>query len=64
MTGDTAYVWSAMEHQVVHMGLITFDDGGKVQIEHRPRAESSTKTDRNGVRSRSWGSYDSSFVVV
>ena len=48
----------------VHMGLITIAGGGSVVIEMRPGEASYAASERNGVASYSWSSYDSSYVFV
>ena len=48
----------------VHAGLITFGDGGTVTIEIRPGQSSYTGTVRNGVTTKSYGSWSGSFVLV
>lgn len=48
----------------VHAGLITYEDGGAVTIEMRPGQASYEATNRNGVDSHSWASWDGSFVFV
>ena len=48
----------------VHAGLITTSSGGTVTIEIRPDAGSYSATTRNGVTSRSYGSWYGSFIFV
>lgn len=48
----------------VHLGLITFEDGGEALIEHRPGLGSYRGSTRNGVRSAPWGSWPASFVFI
>lgn len=48
----------------VHAGLITVATGGNVTIEIRPGASSYQASTRSGVSSRSFGSWDGSFVFV
>lgn len=48
----------------VHIGLIDFDDGGEVLIEHRPGQESYRGTEANGVSTRDWDQWPGSFVFV
>ncbi len=48
----------------VHAGLITFARGGTVVIEIRPGRSSYTGSTRNGVSSKSYGSWGGSFVLV
>lgn len=48
----------------VHAGLITVRNGGTVTIEIRPGQSSYEATLRNGVNSRSYGSWKGSFVFV
>ncbi len=48
----------------VHAGLITFEGGGFVTIEMRPGQSSYESSTRNGVTTRSYGSYSGSYVFV
>ena len=48
----------------VHAGLITRAAGGVVTIEIRPGAGAYQSTTRNGVASRSYGSWGGSFVFI
>ena len=48
----------------VHAGRITFGAGGTVTIEIRPGLSSYQGSSRNGVNSRSYGSWTGSFVVI
>lgn len=46
----------------VHKGKITLADGGRVIIEIRPAQESYEGTDRNGITTRDYGSWNGSYV--
>ncbi|WP_202950800.1 LCCL domain-containing protein [Microcystis ichthyoblabe FBCC-A1114] len=48
----------------VHAGLITARDGGVVTIRIRPGEDSYAGTNRNGVRSSSYGSWSGSFIFL
>jgi hypothetical protein len=48
----------------VHAGLITLASGGPVTFEMRPGLDSYEASTRNGIASRSWGVWSSSFVFV
>ena len=55
---------SSIGTAAVHAGLITFADGGQVTIEMREGQKSYTGSEANGVASKSYGSWPSSFVFV
>ena len=55
---------SSLGTAAVHAGIITFEKGGKFTIEIKAGADSYIGSDRNGVSSGSWGSYDGSYVFV
>lgn len=71
LTG-TASIWgtdvytddSAICAAAVHAGRITLANGGRVTIEIRPGASSYAGTDRNGVKSRNYGSWSGSFIFI
>ena len=48
----------------VHRGLISFEDGGEVLIEHRPGLDSYRGSTRNGVTTSGWRSWSGSFVFI
>jgi hypothetical protein len=48
----------------VHAGLIKRETGGVVTIEVRPGTNSYQGSTRNGVSSRSYGSWNGSFVFI
>lgn len=48
----------------VHAGVITFEQGGSVQIEIRAGQGSYGASAAHGVTTGSWGAFDGSFVVV
>lgn len=48
----------------VHMGLITFANGGRVTIEVRQGSQSYTGTARYGVNSSNYGAWGGSYVFV
>ncbi len=48
----------------VHAGRITLTQGGTVTIEIRPGQSSYTASTRNGITSRSYGSWSGSFAVI
>ena len=48
----------------VHAGRITFARGGTVTIEIRPAQSSYAGSTRNGVSTRSYGSWGGSYVIV
>jgi hypothetical protein len=48
----------------VHAGLISLAGGGTVTIEIRPDAGSYTGSDRNRIRSSSYGAYQGAYVIV
>ena len=48
----------------VHAGAINVTRGGTVTIEIRPPADSYRGTQRNGIVSKTYGSYGGSFVIV
>ncbi len=48
----------------VHAGAITLAQGGRVVIEIRPGETNYSASNRNGISSGEWGSWDGSFVVV
>ncbi|HLT17158.1 MAG TPA: LCCL domain-containing protein [Acidimicrobiales bacterium] len=48
----------------VHRGLVTFDDGGEVLIEHRPGLGSYRGSTRNGVTTTGWDHWPGSFVFI
>ena len=48
----------------VHVGVITFESGGLVEIEIRPGRDSYTGSTRNGVTSQDWPESLGSYVVV
>ena len=48
----------------VHAGVITVRDGGRVIVEMRPGQESYGASTRNGITTRTYGSWRSSFSVV
>jgi len=70
--GSAATIWgtdvytddSSVCTAAAHAGLITLASGGQVTIEMRPGQEAYPATERNGVTSSPWGSWDSSFVFV
>lgn len=47
----------------VHAGLFSFADGGIVTIEYRPGRLTYGSTERNGIKSKTFGEYPRSFVV-
>ncbi len=55
---------SSIATAAVHAGLITPQSGGTVTIEIRPAASSYKGSTRNGVTSKSYGSFGGSFVFV
>jgi hypothetical protein len=55
---------SAVCVAAVHMGLITYAQGGTVAFEIRPGQPSYTGSARNGVQTGNWGSWPGSFVLV
>jgi hypothetical protein len=67
--GESANVWgtdiytddSSICVAAVHAGLITFATGGRVAIEGAAGQQSYAASDRNGVRSRDYGSMPNSF---
>ncbi len=70
--GEAGTVWgtdtytddSSVCTAAVHAGLITLAEGGTVTFEMRPGLDSYTASTRNGIESRSWGTWSSSFVFV
>lgn len=58
-TDDTSICSAA-----VHAGKITAGDGGVVTIEMRPGQQSYESSERNGVKSTTYGSWGGSFVFV
>lgn len=48
----------------VHAGVINIRDGGVITIEIRPGSSSYTASYRNGINSRSYGSWGGSFIVL
>ena len=48
----------------VHAGVITFAAGGTIVVEIRPGQASYQGTVRNGVDSRNFSDYPTSFVIV
>ena len=46
----------------VHAGKLTFEEGGTVEVEIRPGADSYEDSERNGVSTSSWGAWDGSFI--
>ena len=48
----------------VHLGIITFEEGGEVLIDHLPGRDGYEGKRRNGVASGSWGSWSGSFAFV
>ncbi len=48
----------------VHAGRITLASGGTVTIEIRPGQSSYSASTRNGITTRSYGSWPGSFVIV
>lgn len=69
-SGHVGSVWgtdiytddSSICSAAVHAGLISASDGGKVTIRIRPGEGSYAGTDRNGVRSNSYGRWRGSFT--
>lgn len=55
---------SSIGTAAVHMGLITFTQGGKITIEIRGGYESYEGSSINGVSSDSYGAWDASFVFI
>jgi len=55
---------SSIGTAAVHMGLITFAQGGKVTIEIRAGYESYEGSSLNGVSSDAYGAWDASFVFI
>jgi hypothetical protein len=55
---------SSIGTAAVHMGLITFEEGGTVTIEIREGIDTYLGTTRNGVTSTSYGSWGGSFVFI
>jgi len=47
----------------VHAGLFSMADGGTVTIEYRPGRLTYGSTERNGIKSRTFGEYPRSYVV-
>ena len=47
----------------VHAGVLQAKEGGKVKVSIAAGKQSYQGTQANGVTSRNWGSYDSSFTV-
>lgn len=47
----------------VHAGLFTLESGGTVTIEYRPGRKIYGSTVRNGITSKTYGEYPSSFIV-
>lgn len=47
----------------IHAGVIEAASGGKVEVEITPGNQSYTGSSNNGVTSRNWGPYQSSFRV-
>lgn len=70
--GSTHRVWgtdtytddSSVCTAAVHRGLLTYEDGGEVLIEHRPGMPSYLGSTRNGVSTREWESWSGSFVFI
>jgi hypothetical protein len=70
--GTAATVWgtdvytadSSICTAAVHAGVITLARGGSVTIKLQPGAASYQGSARNGVESRPYGSWSSSFVVI
>jgi hypothetical protein len=48
----------------VHAGVITPDKGGDVTVEIRPGLKSYQGSDRNGVKTQSWGPWAGSYIFV
>ena len=61
---DTYTADSSVCTAAVHAGLISLAAGGDVVIEVRPGEAAYTGSDRNGVSTLGYGSYDSSFVPI
>lgn len=59
---DTYTTDSSICTAAVHAGKITKEKGGHVQIEIQHGAEKYVGTEKNGVKTRSWGSYPSHYV--
>jgi hypothetical protein len=55
---------SSIGTAAVHMGLITFANGGSVTIEMRPGQDSYQAMQLNGVTSSSYGEWEGSFVFI
>lgn len=55
---------SSIGTAAVHMGLITFTQGGKITIEIRGGYESYEGSSINGVSSDAYGAWDASFVFI
>jgi len=55
---------SSIGTAAVHMGLLTFTQGGKITIEIRGGYESYEGSSINGVSSDAYGAWDASFVFI
>lgn len=70
--GTAFEVWGTGEYTddssictaAVHIGMITFQEGVEVLIEHSEGLESYEGSTRNGVTARSWGSWHGTFVFI
>jgi hypothetical protein len=71
-SGDLHRVWgtdlyssdSSICSAAVHQGLITVAEGGRVQAELLPGAESYAASTRNGVTTSEWGEWPGSFRFI
>lgn len=59
---DTYTVDSSLCLSAIHAGVIT-RAGGMVSVEVKPGLPAYKGSERNGVKSSGWGSFDGSFVV-
>ena len=55
---------SSICEAAVHTGVITREQGGTVSIEVQGKQQSFRASQRNGVLSKGYGSYSSSFIVI
>lgn len=69
--GTTGSIWgsdfytqdSSICTAAVHAGLFSVEDGGVVTIEFRPGRQTYGSTERNGIKSNTFGEYPHSYVV-